>query len=91
MVSTARLTCVYCGEFIKKADNDHTTRTDITGTSGIERAWHNKCVQPPDDSPFDAAVLQATQAVQNARRLGPEEFRRFGAAVMLLLAEPKSP
>lgn len=84
-----RLTCEVCGEFIKKADNDHTTRTDITGTTGIERAWHNKCRDEPADSPLEAAVHAAQLLVAQARRLGPEEFHRFGAAVMMLLAEPK--
>lgn len=88
----SRLTCVYCGEFIKKADSDHTTRTDITGRTGIERAWHNRCHTDaiPPDSPVDAAILHAKQAVRLARRLGPEEFNQFGAAVLMMLAEPKS-
>lgn len=87
-----RLICEVCSEPIKKADNDHTTRTDIDGTSGIERAWHNRCHPDaiPPDSPLDAAILQAKQAVAHARRLGAEDFQRFGAAVLLMLAEPKS-
>ena len=88
------LLCHYCGERIKRspaAVDDGYDETFFV-SSGIERAYHFRCHPDaiPPDSPLDAAILQAKQAVAHARRLGPEEFQRFGAAVLLLLAEPKT-
>ncbi len=38
---TPRAKCYYCGEVVKRTDQNHTDRTIVEGN--VVRVWHNKC------------------------------------------------
>ena len=83
-----RLTCEFCGEFVKRGSARGNEPYEQKWSGGrVERAWHSRCVpnyaQP--DSPFNAAVQKAKQAIEDARRLGQDEYASFVAVVRLAL------
>ena len=88
-MTLTRLHCAFCGDPIRKQDRDpdsgYTAEVDVT--TGLERAWHTRCAPDyaPADSPFQAAVQKAKQAISDAQRLSPEEFEEFLAIVGLAL------
>ncbi len=86
------LICHYCGEKIVKTHTPaHAEEVLVQGHSQIERAWHRHCepLAIPPDSPFQAAVQKAKQAVEDARRLGPDAYGDFCAIVRLALTEQR--
>ncbi len=90
-MSRERLKCSVCGEFIRKSGDDYDDQILVQGHSQIESAVHLSCrpLAIPPDSPFQAAVQKAKQAVEDARRLGPDAFGDFVAIIRLALAEQR--
>lgn len=86
-MTRTQLSCRYCGDPIRKKDAEYTEIT-IHGTSS---AYHHRCHPNwvPPDTPFQAAIQKAKQAIEDARRLGAEPFAVFCEVVEIALKEQR--
>lgn len=88
------LTCFYCHKpLVKKHTDAYDHRFDyVPGQRhAIERAFHRSC-EPnyaPPDSPLNAAVQKAKQAIADAHRLSEREQEAFREIVGLALTEQR--
>ncbi len=92
MTVSRPLSCHYCGErILRSAVDPFDHRFDVDGSSQIEKVWHVRCRPDyvPPDSPFQAALQKAKQAIEDARRLPAEEFSAFVSVVELALREQR--
>ncbi len=86
----SRLTCEICGEPIRRSKDSYDERI-VVQPSHLERAWHYHCLpNSADDSPLQAAVQKAKQAIEDARRLDEEAFESFREIVALALYKQRS-
>ncbi len=86
------LLCFYCEKpLIKSKTNAYAQEVLVQGHSQIEKAYHRACepLAIPPDSPFQAALQKAKQAIEEARRLGPDAYGDFVAIVRLALTEQR--